>query len=232
LASEYIIAVALECAGALNEAELLLDDLEPKAANANVVQHGLKIAQRIPTRRMEICVARANQVYKQWRDSRSDDLLVAIDELLNQVPTSERKRLPWLGLKAIVQVAHEDDLQAAEQTVLSCGREQPTTQMNLAFLKACHGDLRGATRHYRNAKGANVNLELVEEIMDFIEWYRLFKPALDVEMCYCLGFISLEIIKDTILANQYFTRFAEVADDRYRQEQLLVEKWMGELSGE
>lgn len=225
IASEYILSVALECAGALNEAELLLNDLEPKVQGANV-QRGLRIAQRIPTRRMEICIARARRLYSQWRESHNSELLADVDKFLDMVPESERGRPQWKVFKAILKVATGDDFDSAERILAGCEKGDPTIQLNHAFLRACRGDLRGATRHYRNAKPGLVDLILVGEVMDFIEWYRSRGSRLYAELTYCLLFISLEVLEDKDLSNKYLREFVGASKGAYSQEKYLVEKWM------
>lgn len=191
LVAKYIVGIAAYLSGALDAAEVLYKDARrlalPLASSHEVSQ---KILQRLPIRHSEIVITRARGAYQKWCGTRRDADLVEMGGILSTAPEEAHQLTEWRTLQAISLVATAGaDLDQIEALVKSDPDGDPVKHLNLAFFDMARGDLRAASRHYRNAEQREVKLESLTEVISFLDWFKDFRPELRCEVGFALGFI-------------------------------------------
>lgn len=230
--AKYIAGIAAYLSGASEYAVALyshaLTLAKPKAEEHEVAS---KIAERIPIRLSEVAITRAAVVYQSWRETRSPLALKELVTVLSSAPGAAHNFPQWKALTAISTVASAgDDFDQIEALINKLPLNDPAAQMNLAFCDVVRGDLRGATRHYRRAHDLRVELETIEEVMSFFEWFQDFRPQFEAEVNFALGYISYYLLDDMRLAEEFFERFRAARGAKYQDEDKLVDKWLAALT--
>ena len=227
LVAKYIAGIAAYLSGLLDAAEQLYNDAESLANAAGSHEIAQKVLERIPTRRSELVITRARALYEIWVETRANEPLVAMDAELNTAPEVAHDLPEWKTLKAIGLVASSgDDLSPIEMLVEKLPDNDPVTHMNKAFFDVVRGDFRSAARRYRRASDQGVTMSTIEEVMSFLDWYKVYRPSTSCEMNFALGFIALHLLNDKVLAKPSFDEFDRLRDGRYDTEADLVNKWM------
>ena len=104
--------------------------------------------------------------------------------------------------------------------------------LNQAFLYAYTGNLKTATRHYRNAISAEFSPDIISKIEDFILFIATNDPA-KYQLYYCLGFFNWKIKGDLLQAVKDFERFLNSGDKaEFVKARELTANWLLELSNE
>lgn len=229
--AKYIAGIAAFVSGLNGPARALYSDAKVAAIKLSARhQAARKIVERLPLRFGEISLTEASRLHAQWRESRNDQLLVEMEVHLDSCAESVQEFPAWKTLKAISMVAaSKGDLSKIERMLGGISKEDPITQMNLAFIDVAKGNLRSAARHYRNAAQANVAIDVVDEVMCFLDWYKDFRPNALCNVAFAHGFISYCILKDKKLAATYFQEFVAQSGGENRQQIELIPRWLDEL---
>ena len=229
--AKYIAGIAAFVSGLNGPARALYSDAQAAAVRLSS-RHAAarKIVERVPLRFGEISLTEASKLHSEWRKSRDDHLLVEMEVYLDECAEAVQQFPAWKTLKAISMVAaSKGDLSKIERMLRGLPKEDPITQMNLAFLDVAKGNLRSAVRHYRNAAQSNVSMDVVDEVMCFLDWYRDFRSDAACNVAFAHGFISYCILKDRHLAEEYFQDFVSLSRGKNQEQVALVPRWLEEL---
>lgn len=232
VAAKYIVGIAASISGRLDYADTMFHDAYNLAVPLQHTQPlAKKIVERLPYRLTETLLARARLHYERWRETYSEEDFRELATILNSAPVEAQQVGEWKALSAICFVVEtNENWIKVENLVSSCDAKDPTTHVNLAFIRSVTGDLRGATRHYRAAHDLNVNLDTVDEIMSFLLWYKDYRPKYIAEIFFDLGFIAYCLLRDYALAKEYFDCFDDCRANLYVRESELAKKWLSEIA--
>lgn len=104
--------------------------------------------------------------------------------------------------------------------------------LNLAFLLAYKGDLKGAVRHYRSGSKlppAEDDTEVISQVESFMVWVLDQEPH-KVQLHYALGFFNWKIKGDPVQARKDFETFlAKTTEGVFQKERELTEEWLHQL---
>jgi hypothetical protein len=232
LAAQYIIGIVLLCAISVDQAEEFFIDLKAQLDSMAKSTDGVveRLSSRIPARLAEIELHRANECYQLWRRTHDPDELREAESHIELVSVAYRNHPRWMGIRAIIDVVIYDRFDSAEVIMRKMGKREPTALINSAFLSAVRGNLRVTVKRYREASNNGASVELCEEFMDFLEWYKTAHPSLGAELSFCLGFSAYAILGDKKLATTYFDDFEkERAPGQYDEQASLVGKWLNSI---
>ena len=231
LVAKYIVGIAMFISGQVDAAQAFYEDADRLSKGQSDANEAVKkIRERLPRRFSEVAILQASSQYESWRETREEPYIARAESILDAAPDIAREWPQWKSLKAIAQVVlAKGDIDKIEKLASGGLERDPVTHMNLAFVKILRGDLRAAAQRYRRAADLKVNMDTIDEVMSFVEWYRDLNPASFAELSFALGFISYCHLRDEKLAQKYFQEFANSRDDRYEVESGLTEKWVYEL---
>ena len=229
IVAKYISGIAAFLSGFKEAAETLYNDAADLAKRQTGVPVAEKILERLPTRLSEISISNGRHHYERWKETRDDADLHNMRAALSKAPSAASSFPEWRTLNAISSVALGASADEIEAHLGRLPSNEPVAQMNAAFLSAWRGDLKSAARHYRNADQLNVSLETIEEVIEFLLWFRDFRPEAYVPMSFALGFISLVLLKDKRLAVSYFADFQARRGSAYDHESTLITKWFADI---
>lgn len=226
--AKYIAGVAIFLSGNHDYAESMYSDAASLAHRLSA-EHKVaaKICERIPLRKTEIIIAKATAMYNEWKSCKDDSILREMGVLLTKTPEEGRSYYVWKTLQSIhLIVSQHGSVDHVESLLESENLDDPIVQVNLAFFDLLRGNLKAATRHYRNALDLGVTYDTVEEIFDFMDWYMVFNPEKEIEMHFAVGFVSHLILQDKQLASDAFDLFNQKRNGKYEREALLIKKWI------
>lgn len=229
--AKYIAGIAAFVSGMNGAARALYSDAQSAAVRLSAQhQAARKIVERLPLRFGEISLTEASKLHAEWRATRDEQLLVQMEVYLDECAEPAQKFPAWKTLKAISMVAaSKGNFSKIENLLRGLPKGEPVTEMNYAFIDVARGHLKSAARHYRNAAKADVAMDVVDEVMCFLDWYGEFKPDEACKVAFAHGFISYCILKDHGLAKSYFEKFVSLSDGKYAHEVALVPRWLAEL---
>ena len=230
--AKYIMGLAAAFSGDLDYAEKLYTDAEEQLKNKNsefpIFE---KLMDRLPIRRSELYEARAMVALKIWGRNHDPNLINELGEHLQRVDESRKETIPnILHLRAIHAFLEVRDVEGAIKLLKKINaKNDGLWHCNMAFLLAYFGDLKGATRHYRQVVSHRVSPEVIEQVESFICWALEEEPD-KYQLSYCLGFFNWKVKGDKIQAINDFTTFKKTcADKQFNKEIVLTQKWLQEL---
>lgn len=229
MVAKYIAGIGAYLSGSLDAAEALYKDAANIArASKDAHEISRKIWDRLPVRQTELVITRARSSYQKWRESREDSDLVEMGRELARAPEAGHVIPEWRTLQAIsLVVTAGADLDQIERLVKSGHDADPVTHMNLAFFDLLRGDLKAAARHYRNADSRNVSMDTIDEVMSFLDWFKVYRPQYWCEVEFALGFIGCHLLKDRDMAAASFDEFERLRGPRFDVEARLIGGWLG-----
>lgn len=232
MVAKYIAGIGAYLSGSLDAAEVLYKDASVIAEQTKDGQEiSRKIRERLPVRFTELVITRARSSYQNWCASRDDSDLMDMARELASAPEEGHVIPEWRTLQAISLVATAgSDLDKIEALVKSSADSDPAKHVNLAFFDLLRSDLKAAARHYRNADARNISMETIEEVMSFLDWYKMYRPEYCCEVEYALGFISCHLLKDRQMAKVSFDEFQQLRGCRFEVESRLVASWLASES--
>jgi hypothetical protein len=233
--AQYITALASALSGELAHAETLLNQarkgLSSKASGFPVFA---KIRERVPKHLGAIAGVRAREAVKAWYEDKSPEKVRELGQRLTEAQALDKDSVLVLIVSAIhAFVAHRDVKRAqAFLNKIRGPHRDAIWQFNAALLAAYGGDLKTATRRYRDGIRLGIPVAdvdvVVGQVEDFLVWLVEQEPH-RIEMHYCLGFVNWQIKADSEQALRDFRAFLDGSVGRYPAERELVEGWMDEI---
>jgi tetratricopeptide (TPR) repeat protein len=232
IVAKYVIGIAAALSGDLEYAETLYKDtlkqLHGKDPKFPIYQ---KLTTRIPIRISELDEAKAIATHKAWTINHDPTLIDELGEHLKSVEKSRQETvIAVLHLTAIHEFLKSRD---ANQAIKTLNKIKDTNNAqwhyNMAFLEGYIGNLKSATRHYRQATKLDFSSDVIAQVEDFICWVLQQEPNM-YQLNYCLGFFNWKTKGDRIQAKKDFTKFIdEGSADQYKKERELTQKWLTEI---
>jgi hypothetical protein len=230
LAVKYIAGIAAFLSGDRRAASALYSDCKGLALELRGHKTPELILERLDFRESEVAISDALVLYREWRRTHSSEHLERIGDLLDGCPSQAQDQWQWRGLQAIRLVAQNaGNLEFIENLMKKMNPKDAATQMNFAFLDLLRSNFKAATRHYRNAVELHVTMEVVEEVMEFLDWYGEDYPQYEAQVQFGLGYISYLILEDSALAKKYFGVFDATRGASFENESRLAKSWIATL---
>jgi hypothetical protein len=230
IVAKYVISLAAALSGDDAYAERLLLDAKATLHGQNTkfpIYSQLK--QRIPLRISSIYQTRAKVAYKNWDTTRDLNYLREAEGHLAKLAPQHMAVPSTHSLLAIISFClYRNPKKAFEHIKAMKDSNSAIWLLNMAFLHGYMGQLTSAIRHYRLAITKELDMPVIAEVENFIEWALEQYPD-KFELFYCLGFFNWKLKGDCIQADKDFTSFLAEAQNSYQKEQALALKWREEI---
>jgi tetratricopeptide (TPR) repeat protein len=234
--AQYVVAVAAMLSQDYEYAISLLVELRGDPALTdpeNDLPAIIKLRELVPARLADSYLARSRQFYNLWRETRGDEVLTKVEELLEQFHLLRSNDPNYNVTKAICGFVLRRDIVGARNNLDIVRRSQktdPTCLYGLAFLDAVEGRLNDAYQHYNRAIALDAATPQTSfEVEEFIEWY-LSRDPLQPQMYFCLGYLNYKRKGDLLRARQDLQNFLErVGPGQFSKQQQAAHKWLREI---
>lgn len=229
--AKYIIGIAAAMSGDLNYAEKLFNDLND---SIKLQDHNFpifkKLSNRIPLRLSEIAETKASSAYDGWKATRDESFLELMKKNLDKIHPKQRNNYEYILLESIYLFLAEKNTTKAISILKKCKRNRNGTwRLNLAFLFAYIGDLKGAYKEYCLAQRMTLSDPILIEVESFI-CSTLESDPTKYQFHYCLGVINWYLKGDKKQALKDFKNFiSEIKNGEYIFEKSQVENWINKL---
>ena len=229
IVSRYIIGIAAMYSRDLSYAESLFleanNRLESKDSRFPAYQ---KLTQRIPIRIDEINELRAHASYISWTKTHEDKFIDELGLYLEKININMKS---VLHLRSIYTFLKERDINEAIGFLNQLKkRNEGLYHYNMAFLKGYDGDLKSATRSYRQAVMYTITPSALSQIEDFICWILKIEPE-KIQLYFCLGFFNWKAKGDLAQAIKDFRSFLEAKSSiEFPKERKLAARWIEDIS--
>jgi tetratricopeptide (TPR) repeat protein len=232
LVAKYVIGIAAACSGDVLYAEQLFDDVSQKLNSQNTVfPIFAKLQERLPIRKAEIYEAMATAYHREWANTYDATYIDNVHSWLEKIDASQKNRPGVHYLYAICAFVRDRSIDNAINFVKKINENNnPVWHLNLAFLYGYKGDLKLSIRHYRAATQLNLEIDIVNQVEDFINWVIKTNPEV-VQLHYMLGFFNWQIREDCHLAKENLSKFIALKPSyKFTKEIKLAETWLSELN--
>lgn len=233
IVSKYVLGIAAGLSGELSYAEaLFLETREKlKASKDGKFPIYTKLLQRLPIRLAEVYEAKALNAYSDWRESGSIESIEELGKALGEMSQSGVERLPsYYFLSAIHHFLRDRNVEQALADLKNVRGFGGIWYLNVAFLNAYRGNLKSATRNYKNPACKNVELDTIVQVEDFLCRILELEPN-KYQLHFCLGVFNAHIKGDPLRATRDFEAFlSEGNPSEFPDERALAKKWIDEMA--
>jgi len=231
LVSKYIIGIASYLSGDLAYAESLYGDCHSLLTrNQDKFEIYSKLRGRLPLRIAEINRARATASHRRWIETQDPDDIEKVGVFLSKIENKYFEQFDLYQLAAIFEFAANRDIEKAIKLLRNSNLKNSAWNFSLAFLYGYKGDLKTAIRHYRRTQQIDVEIDVINQVEDFLCWSIEEEPD-KYHLNYLLGYFYMGVKQDNILALERFKRFlsAEGCSNSFNKESSLSAKWIKKL---
>ncbi len=240
--ARYIVGVAFELSGLVDQAEALFRDVEAEVSRArstlpeSEVHPAIeRIERSVPIRLVELAEIRAHYHYGEWRETHVGEHMRQAGEILKGLEERFRERDLVFFLLGISLFVQDRDADAAIRYFINAKKRKasrPQWHYCLAFLYAYKGELKKSIRHYREIEQMRPDFESLNQVEDFYSWILNEQPNA-VQLYYCLGFVEWKIRGDGETAIRDFERFIDQCPEgSFLKEQELAAQRITEIQEE
>jgi len=228
----YVIGVAAAFSGDFDYAESLytnvLNELREEDKKFPIYA---ELAQRIPDRISELYESRVQAAHFNWTTTHDPMYVDAVGTYLEKIHVSPDNHDGFYNMSAIHAFLKNRDVQNAKMFLRKMKKKNTGTwNYNMGFLLAYSGDLQSALRHYRRATTYFVEVEVINQIEDFLWWVFETEPN-KYQLLYCLGFFEWKAKGDLVSAKSNFKEFLGKGNaSEFRKEREFAAKWIKEIN--
>jgi hypothetical protein len=232
LVAKYIIGMAAAISRDFDYAERLYSEvLERVRADKSDLPAFGKLRERLPKRIAELYEARARLAYEHWASTHDAAAIDQLGEYLAHINPEQYSTMHVLGLNAIYAFLKAKSVARAIEWLykIATPLRDSVWNLNVAFLLAYEGNLRGAIAHYRRALEQPMQADVIGKIEDFVHHVATTEPG-KYQLYYCLGFFNWKVKRDLQQARQDFTTFIQCRrGNEFEKEVKLATKWLAQL---
>ena len=229
LVAKYIIGIAAGLSGDLAYAkELYLDAQERLNSKDKTFPVYQKLSIRLPNRISEIYEAHARIELEAWTEDHDASHIAAMsDNLAKANGPSTPSLITTKAISAFMSKKAADE--AITLLKLIQNQNDALWHYNMAFLYGYKGNLKVASRHYKQASLWPIEPASLAQIEDFMCWALDEEPE-KFQLYFCLGLFNWKAKGDASQARLDFENFlvAGKASD-FAKERQLVAEWLKEL---
>lgn len=233
IVAKYVLGIAAGLSGDLPYAEMLFEETRQKlkASKNEKFPVYTKLLQRIPIRLAEVYEAKAVAAVAKWRETGSFEYVDALGEALSGMEKDGVERLEsYYFLTAIHHFLFNRDVAAALSALRNVKHSGGVWNLNVAFLNGYKGNLKSATRNYKNTAVKSVDWDVVLQVEDFLCRILEIEPE-KYQLHFCLGVFNMAVKGDNLRAVRDFEAFLSFGNSKeFDYEQELARNWMAELS--